>query len=46
MLHLQPIATQRQMVVMSAGVVVAIAGVVVVGNVPSAVKALQKRMQR
>jgi hypothetical protein len=42
MLHLQPIAIQRRRVVMSAGVVVAIAVAAVVGNAPSAVKVAQK----
>ena len=46
MLHLQPIAIQRRRVVMSAGVVVAIAVVAVVGNVLSVVKVVQKPMQR
>ncbi len=42
MLHPPPIAIQRQMAVMNAGVVVVIAAVVVVGNVLSVVKVVQK----
>jgi hypothetical protein len=46
MLHLQPIAIQQPKAAMSAVVVVAIAVVVVAGNVPSAVKVPEKQTQR
>jgi hypothetical protein len=46
MLHPPLIAIQQRRVVMSAGVVVAIAVAAVVGNVLSAVKVAQKPMQR
>jgi hypothetical protein len=45
-LHLQPIAIQRQMEVISARVVVAIDVVVAVDNALSVAKVAQKRMQR
>jgi hypothetical protein len=46
MLHPQLIAIQQRRAVMNAGVAVAIDAVVVVGNAPSVVRALQKRMQQ
>jgi hypothetical protein len=46
MLHPPLIAIQQRRVVMSAAVVGVIAAVVVVGNAPSVVKVVQKRMQQ
>ena len=46
MLHLQPIEIQRRMAAMNAAVVVAIAAVVVVVGVLSAVKVPEKQTQQ